>query len=805
MNVNQRWRLRTYLYLLTLATLIPATFLVAWNAFSQSEQAEKSAASQAYNLAGITAQNTQIFLSDAQNLLNALATRIAARHRLAGGTCDPIFQEFKDLHPQFANLSQSSPEGYLVCSSFPQKEGKHTYVGDTEWFRKVYEKKSFIIAPPYKGVVTGRTVSVLAAPIRDENGQMVGALQLPIDLVNLRLMATTRNLPDSIIVSIFTTDGVQVARSDSPEEFVGRNLRGVEAVEMLLAKRDGTGKAVSSQGIERIFGFQPIPGTDWLAIAGIATSTVLQSSKATVLDNIVIGSLVLACIVVLATYLGRSISRPMANMQMTAARVAGGDYKQRAAIEGPSEVISVAQQFNGMLDSIERHIQEQSEREAKIYQLAFYDVLTGLPNRRMLNERLSMAIREFNARGDVGALFYIDLDHFKNINDTSGHAAGDQLLQTIASRLQSALPADYMLCRIGGDEFVVVTKALGTNHEEASYNALRMAADLKSAVNAPIDIVGYRWTASSSIGLTLFPKIGDTAERLLQEADIAVYRAKHQGRGQAVLFETRMHLELTNRLAMEADLKRAMEAENLMVHVQSQVGNSGNLRGVELLLRWNDPVRGMIPPGVFIPLAEQSELIVSLGNWVLREGCRIQARLGQEAIDIPVSVNVSPRQFRHPAFLEQVKESLIDTGADARRLIFEVTEGMLIENLEDTIDRMDELAGLGIRFSIDDFGTGYSSLAYLKSMPLHELKIDRSFIKDIPHDKNSVAIVQSILGMAKHLDLHVVAEGVETEEQAKFLTAHECQSMQGYLFGRPMPENDWFEMAMATEKIYSRL
>ncbi|SNS96794.1 diguanylate cyclase (GGDEF) domain-containing protein [Noviherbaspirillum humi] len=790
------WRVRTYLYGVILATILPAFILVAWNAYSQFQQAERAAANEAYTLARITANNTQAFLSDARNLLESLAMRIANRRSGLSGKCDPIFDEFKDLHPHFANLSQSSIDGYIICSSMPQPQNVNTRVADTQWFKQVHAEKQFIVAPPYKGVVTGKTVSVLAAPIKDEKGQVIGALQLPIDLVNMRPIASKQDLPDSIIVSIFASDGTMISRSHAPEEFVGKNLRGVDAVEMVLSQRDGTGKSQSSQGVERIYGFVPIPGTDWFAIAGIATSNVLKASRSTALNNALFGSATLLCLALLAIAIGNRIARPIAVLQKTAATVASGDHSQRAPILGPLEMAEVATQFNGMLDVIEENLADQKRRESRIYELAFYDALTGLPNRRLLSDRLDQQIDALLRDRKIGGLFYIDLDNFKDINDMHGHSAGDMFLQTVAERMNRHVDDHTTLYRLGGDEFILVATDLGATQDEAATAAMDLAMKLKSALKQPVAINGGSCFSGASIGVTLFPKVGDTKTLLLQEADIAVYRAKHAGRDRVVLFETAMRLEIADRLGMQRDLRQALQESQLKVHIQPQFDAEGTTRGAELLLRWHSRSRGAVAPNLFIPLAEQSDLIVEIGNWVLMQACRLEVESKAAGHACPLSINVSPRQFRHPAFVEQVTQALASTGANPRRLVFEVTEGLLIEDLESAIARMRELASLGIRFSIDDFGTGYSSLAYLKRLPLYELKIDKSFIKDVPHDADSVAIVQSILGMAMHLGLHVVAEGVESEGQVDFLTQYGC-SMQGYYFARPQPADAWLAAAVA--------
>jgi diguanylate cyclase (GGDEF)-like protein len=485
-------------------------------------------------------------------------------------------------------------------------------------------------------------------------------------------------------------------------------------------------------------------------------------------------------------------------MQETAAKIASGDYGQRAAVEGPREIADVAHQFNAMLNAIEHSRLVQTEREAQIHHLAFYDVLTGLPNRRVLVQEIEQHLNASGQAERIGAVIYIDLDHFKDVNDAYGHQAGDRFLKEVADRIRAVLTGGDTLARIGGDEFVYVAGNVGTNQEAAAAAALKLGHQIQAVLQQPGGTDGYGSSTSASLGITLFPKVGDTSEILLHEADIAMYHVKKSGRSRVALFESSMRSQLTARIAMEVDLHSALKEGQFQLYIQSQVDHAGTVTGAEALLRWYHPRQEMISPAIFIPVAEESNLIVQIGNWVMREGCKAQVAAQIQYPRLPLSINVSPRQFRHPDFVENVREAIDQARADPSLLILEVTEGLLIDDVEGTIERMNELAKSGIRFSIDDFGTGYSSLAYLQRLPLYELKIDMSFIKDIPNDSNSTAIVQSIIGVAEHLGLHVVAEGVETRAQVAFLTASGCNALQGYLFARPIPLHEWLKKPVSS-------
>ena len=441
--------------------------------------------------------------------------------------------------------------------------------------------------------------------------------------------------------------------------------------------------------------------------------------------------------------------------------------------------------------AVEREIDERKKSEADIHRLAFYDVLTGLPNRRLLMDRIGHLLAAAPRDQSISALMFIDLDHFKHINDARGHATGDALLRLAGERLAQLMRKADTVARIGGDEFVVLLAHLANDLDSAARAAAQVAEKIRAAIARDFEIGAQSYHCSASIGVTLLPKMEQQAHDLLREADIAMYRAKAEGRNGIAFFEAAMQAGVERRLTLERALARALDDGALCLHVQPQLDRHGRVTGAELLMRWPQADGSHIAPGVFIPIAEESGLIVRLGHWALREACRAARVLAQAGQPVALSVNVSPAQFRQPDFASRVQAALAEHGTPAGALILELTEGLLIDQRDASLARMRALAELGIRFSIDDFGTGYSSLAYLTSMPLYELKIDKRFIDDTPHDARGTAIVQAILAMARHLGLRVVAEGVETQEQADFLIAHDCDGLQGYLYARPMPLADF--------------
>ncbi|MGB3290578.1 MAG: EAL domain-containing protein [Burkholderiaceae bacterium] len=449
------------------------------------------------------------------------------------------------------------------------------------------------------------------------------------------------------------------------------------------------------------------------------------------------------------------------------------------------------------LCGISTNITNHKLAQAAAHRLAYYDPLTELPNRRLLLERMAHALEAVRRGAGVGALLFVDLDNFKRINDARGHVVGDAVLCGVAQRLKDMVRGVDTVARIGGDEFVILLDHFGRNQDESARIAITTAESVRAALEPPLIVGGQPYFSGGSIGVTLLRPDGKSTDDVLREADTAMYRAKESGRNRVAFYETSMQAEIEERLALEHDLSLAIGTDQLGLYAQTQYGLDGRIVGVELLTRWNHPVRGKIPPSRFIPIAEETGVILRLGDWALQQACDTLLRMDQSNKPYPLSINISPRQFRQHDFVSRVREIVLESGAPAHRLIFEVTEGILIEDLQGAIDRMAELSDLGIRFSIDDFGTGYSNLTYLKRLPLYELKIDRSFIHDMPGDPDNSAIVKLILAMAKQLGLRVVAEGVETREQADFLTAINCDAMQGYLFALPIPIAQWLDSSSA--------
>ena len=427
--------------------------------------------------------------------------------------------------------------------------------------------------------------------------------------------------------------------------------------------------------------------------------------------------------------------------------------------------------------------------EEEINKLAFYDPLTGLPNRRMLLDRLRLAMAESQRSGRIGALQFIDLDNFKTLNDTLGHDMGDLLLQQVGQRLKRCMREGDTVARLGGDEFVVMLKELSTDIVEAASQAEIVGEKILVGVGEPYRLAGLEYQITPSIGITHFRGFEATIDDLLKQADLAMYQAKALGRNTMQFFDPSMQSVVTARVALESDIRQGIAQGQFVLYFQPQISGDKRTTGAEVLLRWPHPTRGMVPPNEFIPLAEDTSLILPLGNWVLETACHQLTAWAQNPATehLTLAVNVSARQFRQQDFVPYVLDLIQYTGANPRRLKLELTESMLVKDVEDTIAKMTALKAHGIGFSLDDFGTGYSSLSYLKRLPLDQLKIDQSFVRDLMTDPNDASIARTVIALGHSLGLNVIAEGVETAEQQSFLAAQGCDAYQGYLFGRPMP------------------
>lgn len=438
-----------------------------------------------------------------------------------------------------------------------------------------------------------------------------------------------------------------------------------------------------------------------------------------------------------------------------------------------------------------RDISQLKSAQAQIQHLAYHDSLTNLPNRALLMDRLSQQIALLTRHELRGALLFLDLDHFKHINDSLGHPVGDSVLKIVTARLEASVRLEDTVARLGGDEFVVLVSGLEGTRDEVIEHVHGLADTLRALLSEPMFLDGHRLQVTPSIGMAVIPDHGATPADLLKRADIALYRAKDSGRNTTQMFHGDMQKAASNRLRMENDLRQALSRNEFSLSYQPQVDTRGDrIIGAEALLRWKHPSLGDVPPHQFILIMEESGMVLDIGNWILEEACRAGSELLRKGLidshTFSLCVNISPRQFRQADFVERVERCLRQHGVPYHMLKLEITEGIVIKNLEETIARMLALKQMGISFAMDDFGTGYSSLTYLKRLPVSTLKIDQSFVRDATNDPNDAEIVRAIVAIAASLNLEIIAEGVEKPEQLAFLTQLDCYFYQGFLFSEPL-------------------
>ncbi|NMF89809.1 putative bifunctional diguanylate cyclase/phosphodiesterase [Aromatoleum petrolei] len=458
----------------------------------------------------------------------------------------------------------------------------------------------------------------------------------------------------------------------------------------------------------------------------------------------------------------------------------------------------------GRLDqSLRREFASETERrraEEQVHNLSFYDSLTSLPNRRLLFDRLGQSLLACRRSETRGAVLFIDLDGFRALNDTRGHEVGDRLLVEVARRIAACVHREDTVARAGSDEFVVVANGLNAEKDAAAVAAREIAERIQGVVRQPFDVEGHEVQSSVSIGISMFSGVEGAADELLKQADASMFEARSRGRDGIHFFDVAMQAALDERVRLEGWLRKALP-DQLRLYYQMQVDGNGSIQGAEVLIRWLHPERGMIPPCEFIPLAEETGMILAIGRWVLETACRqLKDWEGDPATrHLKLSVNVSARQFQQDEFDREVLEVVKKTGADPANLKLELTESMVVENIDQVVHKMAVLKATGIQFSLDDFGTGFSSLSCLRRLPLDQLKIDQSFVRDVTENANDAAIVRTIIALGQSLGLEVIAEGVETAEQRNFLAVHGCSNFQGYFFSRPVPLEE-FEQQLAAHR-----
>jgi diguanylate cyclase (GGDEF)-like protein len=655
-----------------------------------------------------------------------------------------------------------------------------TPIPDQELFDRIVTTAGFSVGSYGVGLASGNDVLRIGYPVIDKTGTVVGAVYAGINLTWLNTAIDQWKLGEKAVVYITDRNGIQIARHPDTlgvGQPIAYNLK-----PFLSAASAGTAEVTDPRGETELYGYVPVkagPSGGLAVFVGRDQQQIVSDINRSIWLNVaavLIGLLVSGVFALI--YVRRFLARPFQNLLTVAARWRNGDWSARAG------ATSGIPEFDRLALAFDRMATEVSSRETKISWMARYDNLTGLANRSVFAEALQHEIARARRDGTGFAVLYLDLDHFKDINDTLGHPIGDQLLQSVADRLRSAVRQTDTVSRFGGDEFALIA----TNLQQPA-EAANLAVKVLAAISKPALIQSMEVRSGASIGIAVYGPDSENTETLLSHADIALYRAKSEGRGTYRFFTDAMDAEVRTEFMLGAELRQAIDSDQLFLVYQPQVDiYTGLIIGVEVLVRWQHPTRGMISPGQFIPVAEKSGLIVALGRWVMKESCRQMRKWLDASIAPPlIAVNLSALQFRTPHELEKdIAAILAETGVPPQKVELELTESVLMDASREHSDVLLRFRQTGFRIAIDDFGTGYSSLDYLRRFPVDRIKIAQQFMLD-PAEGSGDAIIRASIALAHELKLAVIVEGVETAKQLKRVKACGGREVQGYYFSKPIP------------------
>lgn len=1089
--------IRTQLFALVMAIALPMVGILVYSIYDNAQQRLVEAKLTAHMLASAAASDVDRVLVSNRDFLIQMAKRPLIR-KMDVRNCDKVLWDFRELFPKSANMTVIDMQGTAICSAVPQPGGKPVSVAKAPWFKKSLEQDGFVVSDPFFGPITGRWVTVLTYPVRDEQGRKVGFLGLPLDLALYEPNLSNVPMIPETTIGIVARDGTFVWRNLDTDKWVGRQLADNKTVRNLLSGAEGEMEGIDS--VRRIYHVDRVGTSGWLVYAGIPTSHVYQRLYAALYKNIMFGFVGLLFILGIAWLIARQISRPIGALASASRAIRQGQENARAEMDGPPEIREVAQEFNEMLNvrqkataalrvseaklsealriarmahweyefasdefifndqyyalhetdaaamggyrmrsadfarrlvhpedarlvaehirqaqtaddssllqvevrilcadgetrwvqvsyKVTRDVQrdatvrlvgtmqditerkqaeqnqkrlnralkllsdcnmalvhaadeqtllteicrmiveqggyrmawvgyaehdtqktvrpvaqcgddkgylgevgitwsddktgqgptgtairtgqtdinqdyqtnprmllwraaalasgyhssialplnsrkhilgaltiyaaeadafgteevklleelandlaygievlrtriEHAEAERKLEFLAHHDLLTGLPNRLLLRDRFEQAVAQAERERSGVAVLFLDLDNFKQVNDTLGHTYGDKLLVRVVERLRGCLRDADTISRQGGDEFVILLPNL---RDLAVISGI--AQQIVEAFTAPFEIDTYSINTTFSIGVSLYPDDGKEFDTLLRNADTALYQAKDSGRDTYRFFSEKMNMDAQEQLQLQGQLRNAVKNQEFILHYQPQIDIvGGHLIGAEALVRWQHPELGLIPPGKFIPLAERSGLVIPMGDWVLNEACSQAQAWREKGHALVMAVNLSALQFKRGNLLETVAHALKRSGLPAEMLELELTESILLQDVDAAIKTLHSLKDMGVKLSIDDFGTGYSSLSYLKRLAVDKLKIDQSFVRDLAEASDSAAIVRAIIQLGHTLQLTVIAEGVETDAQLAFLRNYGCDEAQGYLYSRPVPAEQFAEL-----------
>jgi len=788
--------LRARILLIVLAaTLLPILALL-WLLVQQRDESIERAREQ------IAARSTEIAadledkIAGTSQLLFGLA-RVPALESADKAACSGFLADVLREHPQYTGLLTIRPNGDVHCDSL--RSGRVLNVSDRDYFQRALNSEKPVVEPVF-GRITGIAVLQIAYAVRDAEGGLRYVLLASFNLDQYgRALAAALPSPGTAFQVWDRSGTVLVRQPDDGTARAGARHPDAAVTRMVVNHRHTGPREFSAGDSPRIWSVASLPN---IVGTGLRVSLDVPTAELyTRANRQLLGALGWVSAFALAIFLGAivfaefAVRRQAARLMRAVARIDAGDFAARIGAPYPrgelGEVMAAVDRTAASLEASRREIARTQEELVK---QASHDALTGLANRNLLADRLAQTLIHAGRTQRRAAVLLLDLDRFKTVNDSLGHNHGDTLLREVAVRLAGCVRRGDTVARLGGDEFVVVLADLAH-----AADAVPVAEKVLAALAAPLSLEGRELTIGASIGICTCPADGMDAETLLRNADIAMYRAKEQGGRGYAFYTAEMNARILERLEIEAGLRRAVDRGELLLHYQPIVDTrTRRITGAEALVRWRHPQKGLVPPDRFIPVAEESGLIVAIGDWVLRTACEQAAAWRRESLpSLRIAVNLSARQFAERNLAASVGEALRRAGCDASALELEITESTLMRDPDAALLAMHRINDLGVRLAIDDFGTGYSSLGYLKRFPVRKLKIDRSFVRDIRADADDAAIVSAIAALARKLGLGVVAEGVETEEQLRFLEEVACSECQGYLFSKPRPAAEFADLLRA--------
>ncbi len=778
-----RWSfhsLRTLLVLLVLLAVTPALVLILYTASEQRRVAAAHVQDEALRLARIASSQQQRFIEGARQLLIALAKRPDVRHARAGA-CTTAFADLLSSYPFYANLGAIGADGTIFCSALPFT--RPLSAAHRSYFQRAVATRTFAVGDYQIGSITKKATVNFGYPVLDASGTVQGIVFAALDLAWLNHLAADARLPAGSTLTVIDRHGTILVRYPDAEGWVGRAASEAGILQTVLARGEGVTETRGPDGVERLVAFTPlseVPAAGYAYVSiGIPSKTAFANANRTLGRNLA-GLGLVGALALVAAWVGGDVFllRRVTALVKATQRLSVGDLGARTGLPSDkSELGQLARAFDDMATSLQRQTDSMAHH-------ATHDLLTQLPNRRLLRDHLEQAIRVAQREHARVALLLLDINRFKEINNTLSHRNGDLLLRQVGPRLRRMLRESDLIAHLGGDEFAVLLP------DADGHGATLVAQKVLDAFEEPFVLEEVTVAVGAGIGIAVYPDHGDGADLLMQRADVAMYVAKEAGNEYFVYASDRDHYH-PDRLALMGALRRAIDDNQLFLLYQPQVCvKTGRVVGVEALVRWRHPERGVIPPDQFILLAEHAGLIKPLTLWVLTAALRQCRGWHDRGIAISVAVNLSARSLQDAGLPDQVAAILHHAGAAPGSLELEITESVIMADPARALEILTRLNAMGVRLSIDDFGTGYSSLSYLKKLPVESIKIDKSFVISMVTDQDDAVIVRSTIDLAHTLGLKVVAEGVEQRETWDRLAALGCDSAQGYYLSRPQPADD---------------